>query len=76
MEKPVKPPGKRRLARELAVQFLYQFDLGGGSLKEALPLFWETQPGGGEMTISLLRAQHGYNACPIFDFLVSKYLAL
>jgi N utilization substance protein B len=44
MERPVKPPGKRRLARELAVQFLYQFDLGGGSLKEALPLFWETQP--------------------------------
>jgi transcription termination factor NusB len=36
MEKPVRPPGKRRLARELAVQFLYQFDLGGGSLKEAL----------------------------------------
>jgi len=43
MEKPVRPPGKRRLARELAVQFLYQFDLGGGSLNEALPLFWETQ---------------------------------
>lgn len=44
MEKPVKPPGKRRLARELAVQFLYQFDLAGGSLEEALPLFWQTQP--------------------------------
>jgi N utilization substance protein B len=43
MEKPVKPSGKRRIARELAVQFLYQFDLGGGSLEEALPLFWETQ---------------------------------
>jgi N utilization substance protein B len=44
MEKPVKAPGKRRMARELAVQFLYQFDLsGGGSLEEALPLFWETQ---------------------------------
>jgi N utilization substance protein B len=43
MEKPVKPPGKRRLARELAVQFLYQFDLSGGTLEEALPLFWQTQ---------------------------------
>jgi len=43
MEKPVKPSGKRRIARELAVQFLYQFDLGGGTLEEALPLFWETQ---------------------------------
>jgi len=43
MEKPVKPPGKRRLARELAIQFLYQFDMAGGSLEEALPLFWETQ---------------------------------
>jgi transcription antitermination protein NusB len=43
MEKPVKPPSKRRLARELAVQFLYQFDMSGGSLEEALPLFWETQ---------------------------------
>jgi N utilization substance protein B len=44
MEKPVKPSGRRRIARELAVQFLYQFDLGGGSLEEALPLFWQTQP--------------------------------
>jgi transcription antitermination protein NusB len=43
MEKPVKAPGKRRISRELAVQFLYQFDLSGGSLEEALPLFWETQ---------------------------------
>ena len=43
MEKPVKAPGKRRIARELAVQFLYQFDLSGGSLEEALPLFWQTQ---------------------------------
>ena len=43
MEKSVKPPGRRRLARELAVQFLYQFDLSGGSLEEALPLFWQTQ---------------------------------
>ena len=26
------------------MQFLYQFDLSGGSLEEALPLFWQTQP--------------------------------
>ncbi|HVM61246.1 MAG TPA: transcription antitermination factor NusB [Verrucomicrobiae bacterium] len=44
MERSLKPPGKRRLARELAVQFLYQFDLSGGTLAEALPLFWQTQP--------------------------------
>jgi len=48
MEKPVKPHGKRRIARELAVQFLYQFDLSGGSLEEALPLFWGTQSEVGE----------------------------
>jgi N utilization substance protein B len=48
MEKPLKPAGKRRLARELAVQFLYQFDLTGGSLDEALPLFWQTQSDVGE----------------------------
>lgn len=41
---PSKPVGKRRLARELAVQFLYQYDLGkGGDLPEALELFWRTQ---------------------------------
>ena len=39
----MKAPGKRRLARELAVQFLYQFDVSGGTLEEALPLFWQTQ---------------------------------
>jgi N utilization substance protein B len=43
MEKPLKQPGKRRLARELAIQFLYQHDMSGGSLDEALPLFWLTQ---------------------------------
>ena len=43
MEKSLKPPGKRRLARELAVQFLYQYDLSGGDLAEALRLFWCTQ---------------------------------
>ena len=47
MEKSVRPPGKRRLARELAVQFLYQFDLSGGAVEEALPLFWQTQPEAG-----------------------------
>ena len=43
MEKPVKQPGTRRHARELAAQFLYQHDLGGGAVEEALPLFWQTQ---------------------------------
>lgn len=50
MEDAVKPPqpgrplGKRRLARELAVQFLYQYDLSkGGDLAESLELFWRTQ---------------------------------
>src|SRR5438093_12638301 len=43
MENSVKPTGKRRHARELAVQFLYQFDLSGGTFDEALPLFWDTQ---------------------------------
>lgn len=39
----VKRPGKRRQAREAAAQFLYQFDLNGGELEEALALFWQTQ---------------------------------
>jgi N utilization substance protein B len=44
MEKHLRTPGKRRLARELAVQFLYQSDLSvGDSLEEALSLFWQTQ---------------------------------
>jgi N utilization substance protein B len=43
MEKPVKPPGKRRQARELAAQFLYQHDLGGGAVDESLASFWEAQ---------------------------------
>jgi N utilization substance protein B len=49
MEKPVKTHVTRRAVRELVVQFLYQFDLNGGSLDEALPLFWETQEEAGEM---------------------------
>jgi N utilization substance protein B len=43
MEKPLKLPGKRRHSRELAVQFLYQFDLNSDSVDEALALFWQTQ---------------------------------
>ncbi len=42
--KPGKPLGKRRLARELAAQFLYQYDLSkGGDLTESIELFWRTQ---------------------------------
>lgn len=45
MENTLKQPhGKRRLARELAIQFLYQFDLAGGALDESLAAFWQTQP--------------------------------
>lgn len=40
MQRSLKPIGKRRHARELAVQFLYQYDLGGGDLDEALRCFW------------------------------------
>lgn len=39
----MKPPGKRRHARELAVQFLYQADINTVPLEKALPLFWKTQ---------------------------------
>jgi N utilization substance protein B len=45
MQKPVKPPGRRRQARELAVQFLYQRDINGAAgtepLEEALIYFWQ-----------------------------------
>ena len=44
MENPLKPPGKRRLARELAVQFLYQHDLNQQPLEQALHAFWTAQP--------------------------------
>lgn len=43
MQDKVKPMGKRRQARELAAQFLYQFDVNGGESDEALRLFWKTQ---------------------------------
>jgi N utilization substance protein B len=44
MERPVKPVGKRRQARECAVQFLYQYDLSGGELEESLAAFWNAVP--------------------------------
>ena len=44
MEKPVKQTGKRRLARELAIQFLYQQDLNQQPLPQAFASFWSTQP--------------------------------
>ncbi len=43
MEDKVKPTGKRRLARECAVQILYQFDVNPVGIEEALLLFWQTQ---------------------------------
>lgn len=43
MENPVKPAGKRRQARELAIQFLYQHDFNVVAAGEALELFWQTQ---------------------------------
>jgi N utilization substance protein B len=43
MEKPLKQHGKRRLAREFAIQFLYQYDMGGGEPDDALRLFWLAQ---------------------------------
>ena len=45
MEKPVRPPGRRRHARELAVQFLYQHDLNVSPVDDNLPWFWQTQSG-------------------------------
>lgn len=36
--------GTRRKARELAVQLLYQYDLGKMALEEAMSLFWEHFP--------------------------------
>jgi len=44
MSDTVKPIGKRRHAREIAVQFLYQHDLNGGERDEAIRYFWLTQP--------------------------------
>jgi N utilization substance protein B len=43
MEKTLKPTGKRRQARELAAQFLYQYDFNDGPIDESLALFWLTQ---------------------------------
>lgn len=39
----MKPTGKRRQARELTIQFLYQHELTKEALDESLALFWETQ---------------------------------
>jgi N utilization substance protein B len=50
MEESVKPSGKRRQARELAAQFLYQNDMSGGPLDETLELFWQTQPDANDAT--------------------------
>ena len=45
MDEPVKTGGRRRQARELAVQFLYQYDVSGGTdLRAAFAEFWPTQP--------------------------------
>jgi N utilization substance protein B len=41
--------GKRRKARELAVQLLYQHDLAKGDPEEALALFWEHFPAEAEV---------------------------
>jgi len=75
MEKPVKAPGKRRVARELAVQFLYQFDLNGGTIEEALPLFWETQSDVSkdrlEFAEALIRGVAGNQ--PAIDERIAKY---
>jgi len=35
--------GSRRKARECALQLLYQLDLGGGKVKDALEIYWTTQ---------------------------------
>jgi len=43
MQKPVKQGGRRRQARELAVQFLYQNESNSVDMPEALALFWQTQ---------------------------------
>ncbi len=43
MQKPLKHGGRRRHARELAVQFLYQAEVNTAELPEAINLFWQTQ---------------------------------
>ena len=50
MERLVKPLGKRRQAREIAAQFLYQHDLGGGAVDETLAMFWQTQQDAADLT--------------------------
>jgi len=41
--------GKRRHSRELALKFLYQFELNAGNLDEQLPSFIERESGEGEI---------------------------
>ena len=75
MEKHLRTPGKRRLARELAVQFLYQSDLSGDSLEEALPLFWQTQEdvgdAGRKFAEELIRGVVEHHA--VIDEKIAKY---
>ena len=66
MEKSVKPVGKRRQARECAIQFLYQFEMSGGDAfarygairvthvgQDFLILDWayQTDPGNPELVV-------------------------
>jgi N utilization substance protein B len=81
MEDAVKPPqtgrpaGKRRLSRELAAQFLYQFDMSGGTLDEALASFWQTQsdpdPATSKFAEELIRGAVANRAA--IDEKISKY---
>jgi N utilization substance protein B len=75
MQKPVKPTGKRRHARELAVQFLYQRDLSADDPGEALRYFWQTQEEVPEATKQfaeeLVRGVVAHQA--VVDEKISKY---
>jgi transcription antitermination protein NusB len=75
MEEPLKPSGKRRQARELAVQFLYQHDMSEGPLDETLTLFWQTQPDASDATRKF--AEELIRGCvehhPVIDEKITKY---
>ncbi len=75
MEKTLKPTGKRRQARELAAQFLYQHDINGGPLAEALSLFWLTQHQGSDTVRAfaeeLIRGTLGHQA--VIDEKIKQY---
>ncbi|MFQ5673300.1 MAG: transcription antitermination factor NusB [Nitrospinales bacterium] len=54
--------GKRRRSRELALKFLYQFELNKGDLAEQLPLFIERESGDdetGKFAVELVRSTIG-----------------